>query len=136
MKLVSKFSALFSLLVVTCCSHGTGESPKLPQSAAFGWQLKSVTATPVESAPETVRQLGFSRSWRAEYAGPGTAHVDLYELKSEAAGLEMTQRWRAAANTVTFFNARYFAVITWGSADRAALTALVGTLEKSLPGTD
>jgi len=130
MKLVSKFGALLSLLVLTCCSHGANESPKLPENAPFGWQLKSVAETKPELAPETVRQLGFSRSWRAEYGGPGTAHVDLYRLKSEAAGLEMTQRWRPAANTVTFFNARYFTVIVWDRVDRAALTALVKELER------
>lgn len=136
MKLVSKFGGLLSLLVLMCCSSSTGKPPKLPESAAFGWQLKSLNRTEPASAPPTVRQLGFRESWRAEYVGPGTVHVDLYRLKSEAAGLEMMQRWRAEANSVTFFDRRYFVVVRWDKADRAALTALVGTLEKSLPASD
>ncbi len=136
MKLVSVCGALFSLLVLSACSHGAGEMPKLPDSVPPGWQLKSLAQTDPNAAPDTVRQLGFARSWRGEYTGPGIAHVDLYELKSSAAGLEMTQRWRAAANTVTLFNARYFAVVHWESGERAAITALVGRLEKSLPGSD
>ena len=119
-----------------CCSSGAGKPPKVPESAAFGWQLKSLNKTEPSSAPPTVQQLGFRESWRAEYRGPGTVHVDLYRLKAEAAGLEMMQRWRAEANSVAFFNRHYFVVVRWESADRAALTALVGALEKSLPASD
>ena len=70
------------------------------------------------------------RSWRAEYAGPGIAHVDVYGLKTEAAGLEMMQRWKPEPDTVALFTARYFLVVRWGKVERAALTALVGRLEK------
>jgi len=103
---------------------------------SFGWQLKSVTLTKPETAPEIVRSLGFTQSWRAEYGGPGLAHVDIYRLKSEAAGLEMTQRWRASAQTVTIFNARYFVVVAWEGASHAAATALVGRIETRLPRSD
>ena len=130
MKLVSGFGVIFSLLVLGGCSNRGSEAPKLPESATFGWQLKSVTETKPEAAPEVVRQIGFARSWRAEYDGPGQVHVDVYGMKTEATGLEMMQQWKAAADTVAFFNARYFVVISWDRVDRAALKALVGKLEK------
>lgn len=136
MKLVSKFCGLLSLLVLASCKYGAGEAPKLPANAPFGWQLKSMTATPPESAPEIVRQLGFRSSWRAEYGGPGAAHVDLYGLKSEAAGLEMTQRWIPRADTVTLFDRRYFIVIAWDRAQRPALTALITAIQKDLRSPD
>ncbi len=130
MKLVSACGVIYSLLVLAGCSNSAGEAPDLPPSATFGWQLKSVVECKPEAAPAVVRQLGFVRSWRAEYGGPGTAHVDVYALKTEAAGLEMMQRWKAAADTIAFFNARYFVVVSWKDVDRAALTALIGKLEK------
>jgi hypothetical protein len=136
MKLVSGFGVLLSLLVLAGCTNHEGESPKVPRSAPFGWQLKSVTATAKESVPEIVRQIGFRNSWRAEYVGPGVAHADLYRLNSEAAGLEMTQRWRPRANTVTLFERRYFIVVAWEQVDRAALTALITAIQKDLRSPD
>ncbi|MDQ6677747.1 MAG: hypothetical protein M3Z09_10680 [Acidobacteriota bacterium] len=132
-----KFVSIGTISILLCsCASAPSGPPDLPESASFGWQLKSMTQTKPEAAPETVRALGFMRSWRAEYGGPGVAHVDVYRLKSEAAGLEMTQRWRPSAQTVTIFNARYFVVVAWEGASRAAATALVGRIEKSLPGSD
>lgn len=136
MKLVSGFGAFLSLLVLTSCSSRADAPPKLPVSVSPGWQLKSIEESRPESAPETVKRLGFRKSWRAEYGGAGKAHVDIFALKTEAAGLEMAQQWRPRADSVTFFNPQYFVVIAWEKADRAALTALVSRIEKSLPASD
>ena len=109
---------------------------KLPESAGFGWKLKDIAETKADAAPDVVRTAGVNRSWRAEYSGPGVATVDVYALKSEAAGLAITQHWRPSAETVTIFNARYFVVIHWQTTNRAAATALVGQIERSLPRSD
>lgn len=123
--------ALLSVLVLVSCTSG-GERPKLPESTSFGWQLKGVTETPKSAAPSSIRELGFRKSWRAEYNGPGKALVDVYEVPSEALGLEMTQKWRPEADTVTFFGPRYFVVVRWEKAEREPVRALVGELERSL----
>ena len=137
MKLVSGWLVVSSLsILLVSCTGAPAGPPKLPQSASFGWKLIGITEAKPEAAPELLRQAGFRNSWRAEYEGPGTAHVDIYSLKSQAAGLDLTQHWRASAQTVTVFNANYFAVITWTGANRAAATALVGQIERSLPHSD
>ena len=114
-----------SILLWGCAGAPAGP-PKLPASATFGWKLKSVDESKASSV----------KSWRAEYTGPGLAHVDVYPVQSQAEGLDRTQRWRPAAQTVTIFNAHYFVVIAWEGADRAAATALVGQIERSLPRSD
>ncbi len=130
--LVSRRSAILSVLVLAACSNQESAPPRLPPSASFGWQLQSLHAGKPESAPPSVRAIGFGKVWRAEYGGPGTAHVDLYQTKSEASGLEMMQKWRAAADTVALFNNHYFVVISWEKAERPAITALLSSLEKAL----
>lgn len=122
-------------ILLFSCAGSPATPPKLPESASFGWRLKDIAETNPDAAPDSVRTLGFLKSWRAEYTGPGVANVDVYALKSEAAGLEMTQKWRASAQTVTVFNAKYFVVIHWQTADNASATALVGQIERSLPGS-
>ncbi len=121
MKIVSL--CCLSILLFSC-STGTAGPPKLPGSASFGWQLKGIR----ETVP--------GRQWRAEYGGPGTAEVDIYSVQSAAEALDRTQKWRPAAQTVTAFNDHYFLVIRWQGADRAAATALVGQIERSLPRSD
>jgi hypothetical protein len=128
-----RLCALLSVLALVACASRDA-APPLPDSASFGWQLKSTVETPKTAAPAPVRDLGFRKSWRAEYAGPGKALVDIYEVPSEANALEMIQKWRPAADTVTFFGAHYFVVVHWEGADREAVRALVGSLEKSLKG--
>ncbi len=127
------FSMCFLSILLVSCAGSPALPPKLPESASFGWKLKDIAETNPDAAPDSVRGLGFSKSWRAQYTGPGVANVDVYALKSEAAGLEMTQKWRASAQTVTVFNAKYFVVIHWQMADNASATALVGQIERSLP---
>jgi len=86
----------------------------------------------IDSAPELARKTG-ARGWvSGVYEGAGEAHVEVYDLKSEASGLELVQKWRPAANTVFFYTPRYFAVVKWESPDRAAVTSLVRALEKRL----
>lgn len=138
MKILSGFCLtilLFSCGALLNCAAPTGP-PKLPESAGFGWKLKDIAETKPDAAPDSIRSLGITKSWRAEYTGPGVANVDVYATKSEAAGLEMTQHWRPSAQTVTVFNAHYFVVVYWQAADRAAATALVGQIERSLPRSD
>lgn len=131
----NRIAVLSCLLLLIHCSAPLAP-PKLPDSASFGWKLAGITETKPDDAPELVRTAGFRKSWRAEYAGPGKANVDVYRTKSHAAGLDLTQRWKASAQTVTVFNDSYFVVISWQGADRAAATSLVGQIERNLPRSE
>ncbi len=115
-----KLFTLCCLLSLAGCSSAPSGPPKLPESASFGWKLKTTSETKA------------GQGWRAEYEGPGKAYVDIYRLNSPAEALDMQQRWRASAQTVTVFNGNYFVVIKWEGANRAAATALVGQIERSL----
>jgi len=90
----------------------------------MGWQLKSVEAMGKKAECKQI--------WRAEYTGGGIAHVEVCETTASAVGLQLQQSWRARANTVTFFNDKYFVTLNWDDGEKAALTALTTQLEKSL----
>lgn len=90
----------------------------------MGWQMKSIDAMGKKGDCDQI--------WRVEYAGAGIAHVDVCDTTSTAAGLELQQNWKARANTVTFFNNKYFVTVNWDEGERPAITALVTKLEKSL----
>jgi hypothetical protein len=96
----------------------------MPDNAPMGWQMKSIDAM---GGRGDCKQI-----WRVEYGGAGVAHVDVCATKSDATGLEMQQTWKARANTVTFFNNRYFVTVNWDAGEQPALTALVTKLETSL----
>ena len=57
-----------------------------------------------------------------------------YELTGPAAGLDIAQRWRPAADTVFFWKQHWFVVIRWQEADRRALQEFTSALEKRLNG--
>jgi hypothetical protein len=104
--------------------------PDFPPTVAGGWHLKSTQSLPAATAPEFQRKIGTRGWWKALYEGPGSATVDLYELTSSAGGLEMVQKWRAAADTVVWYTPHYFVVVRWHGADRPMVSALIRALEK------
>jgi hypothetical protein len=123
MKFAFLITVLSSLLTITACSRGV-TTPPMPENAPMGWQMKSID---VMGARGPCKQI-----WRVEYAGPGIVHVDVCATPSDATGLELTQTWKARANTVTFFNNRYFVTVNWDEGEKPALTALITKLETSL----
>jgi len=124
-----RWSCLSILLLLGACKQGAAP-PVFPASVADAWRLKSSQSFAAGSAPELVRKIGTRGWWRTVYEGPGTATVELYELTATPGGLEMVQRWRPAADTVVWYTPRYFVVVKWQSADRAAVGALVRSIEK------
>lgn len=98
--------------------------PPMPENAPMGWQMKSIDKM---GGRGDCKQI-----WRVEYAGGGIAHVDVCATNSDASGLALEQSWKARANTVTFFNSKYFVTVNWDEGDRASVTALVTKLEQSL----
>src|SRR2546423_10502906 len=109
MTVKSQMAACILFLIAGCERRGATVAPSLP--AAIGsWRLKSMEAAPPGDAPQLARATGIRAWWRAEYAGPSVAHVQVYKLASSGAGLDLVQKWRAAANTVTFYTDDYFIV--------------------------
>jgi hypothetical protein len=123
MKFAFLITVLSSLLANVSCWRAT-TPPPMPESAPMGWQMKSIDAM---GGRGPCKQI-----WRVEYGGPGIVHVDVCATPSDASGLELTQTWKAKANTVTFFNNRYFVTVNWDQGEKPALTALITKLEKSL----
>lgn len=121
-----------SLLFIGGCTKTGASVPPLPESAPGGWHRVALQEAPLAAAPELVRQTGLRQWWKAEYAGPGSVHLQVYALNSGASGLDLVQKWKPAANTVTFYTDRYFTAIDWDGADRVALRSLISAVQKSL----
>jgi hypothetical protein len=70
--------------------------------------------------------------WRGTYTGPGTAHVRIAAIGSQAVGLDRIQHFRANANTVAFYSDHYFTTVTWDTTGPEEARALIKTLEDTL----
>jgi hypothetical protein len=87
----------------------------------------------VSAPPAGLPQLGSPPvCWKADYAGEGDITVRVCGYRVSA--FEAEQRMPFAANEVKFHKGVYLVVVHWDRASRAAITALVGTIERSLPG--
>jgi hypothetical protein len=126
---MERLNCVSAVLMLSACTQNAAP-PVFPANVSGAWRLKSSQSFPAGSAPEMVRNIGTRAWWRAAYEGPGAATVELYELTSAAGGLEMVQRWRPAADAVVWYTPRYFVVVKWQSADRAAVGGLIQALEK------
>jgi len=114
-----------ALLETACNQPERNAADLLPENVDGVWQRQGLRdLTPPNDT--------IARAFEAEYGGPGQLTVDLYEAKSSGTAFEMTQHWRASADSVFFDKGRYFVVVRWKQADRAALTRFVGTLQKQL----
>lgn len=120
---------MVAALWLAACAQKT-QPPVFPPTVAREWQLKSSQNFPAASAPELIRKAGTRGWWRAAYEGPGSATVELYELTSDAGGLQMVQDWRPVADTVVWYTPRYFIVVKWLGSDRSAVSAFIHALEK------
>ena len=121
-----------SLLFIGGCTKTGASAPPLPETVSGGWHRIALQEAPLGTAPDLVRRTGLRKWWKAEYGGPVSVHLQIYALKTGAAGLDLVQKWRPAANTVTFYTDRYFTAIDWNGADRVALRSLVAAVQKSL----
>ncbi|MDQ6664771.1 MAG: hypothetical protein M3Z23_10295, partial [Acidobacteriota bacterium] len=102
-----------SLLFLDSCAKPAAEAPPLPDTISGGWHRASLQEAPLDSAPDMVRRAGLRKWWKARYDGPATVHLQIYELGSGPAGVDLVQKWRPAANTITFYTDRYFTVVDW-----------------------
>ncbi len=113
------------LLLAACGKPPRDAATLLPDPVAGTWHRTSLQSTP-PAKPALLREF------QAAYAGPGKLTVDLSEAKVSGTAFEMTQHFRATPDTVFFDKGKYFVVVKWEQADRAALTAFVRALQKNL----
>ena len=113
---------------------GTAALPPdvFPATAAAVWHRTALGDMAASEAPDPVPRNEIQRLVAASYQGPGKIDARVYALRSPAVGLELAQRWRPSADTVFFSAGRYFVVVKWQAAERAALQSFVRELEKRL----
>lgn len=120
-------------LALTGCGKVAEIPPNVfPEAAAGGWHRTEMRDLPASDSPDPVPRNEVDRLRVASYEGPGKLQARVYELSSPAMGLDLTQRWRPSADTVFFPSGRFFVVVKWQSADRAALQAFMRELETRL----
>ena len=73
--------------------------------------------------------------WKADYAGEGAVTVWVCGYRATASAFDAAQRMPSAASEVKFQKGVYLTVVQWQNVSQAGITALVGTLQRSLPGS-
>jgi len=107
-----------------------------PANAAGGWRRLSARELPVSEAPDPVPRNEVDSLAVASYDGPGKIEARVYALSSATVGPELSQRWRPSADTVFFNRGRFFVVVKWQAAQRAALESFIRQLEGRLGPPD
>ena len=123
---------MFALAAPACRRTPPAAEALLPAGMPGGWRRREVHEMPAESMPLDSARSSVRRVFQANYEGPASIQVDLFDLASSAAGLDLAQRWRPTPDTVFFYKENYFAVVKWQSFDRQHLTAFVRGLEQHL----
>lgn len=126
---MERWYLLAALFFFAACAQ-TPAAPAFPPTVAGVWKLEGVDRFDAGKAPEVVRKIGTRGWWSAAYEGAGSATVEMYALSRPAAGLEMVQQWQPVADTAVWYTPRYFVVVRWKNAERAAISALIRELEK------
>ncbi len=123
--------ALLALAVSACRKEGP-PFEAFPESVA-GWRRTEFRHAGASEAPDPVSRTSIQRLQLASYDGPGKLEARAYEVTSPAVALGLMQRWHPSADTVFFYRGRWFVVVKWQEADRAALQSFIRELEKRLP---
>jgi len=121
------------LFALVACGRPAARAFVFPQTVAM-WRLKEVRGVAPADAPEQARKLGVKNAQTAQYEASGLLDVEIYELTSDAAALEMEQTWKPGADTVAFHGASYFAVVRWKNASREEVGAFVRQMQKQMGG--
>ncbi|MBZ5619679.1 MAG: hypothetical protein LAQ69_13290 [Acidobacteriia bacterium] len=120
-------------LALSACREKAPPLDLFPESMANVWRRSTLVELPVSEAPDPVSRTSVRRLQTAVYEGPGKLEARAYELTSSAVGLDLAQRWRPSADTVFFYQGRFFVVVKWQEADRQALRDFLRELEKRIP---
>jgi hypothetical protein len=118
--------------LLTACGNPAAPPERLLPPAIGGWERQQIQQSEYAQGADPLAVSGVRRVLATAYGGPGTIHVRLYEMSSQAGGLDAIQRWRPAPDTVTFHHNQYFAAVRWEDVDRAKLTDFVRALESHI----
>src|SRR5579862_3438770 len=119
------------LALLTACGSGDAPKPDLPASVSPGWSLGGMqtSAAPAGLAASARPPV----CWKADYKGDGAATVWVCGYRSSGSALDAVQRMASAPDEVKFQKGQYLVAVQWSSASQAAITALVGAVQKRLP---
>jgi hypothetical protein len=126
---------LQTAVLVALALCGCARAPAIPDvfSETIGaWRRTAQREIPADQPPDTLPGARAAAIRAANYEGPGKLEVRVYAMSSAAVALDAVQRWKNRPDTVFFNSGPYFVVIEWTAADRRALQAFVGELEKRL----
>jgi hypothetical protein len=119
-----------SALALGACRKSVPPANLLPETVG-AWK-RTALGDGAATANSVIPPGSIRRTLQARYSGGGAVDVTLYELASSAAALDAVQRWRPKADTVFFYRDEFFVVVQYRDADRKALNAFVGALDKHL----
>jgi len=115
--------------LLAACGPGDAPKPELPASVSPGWTLQKMEAA---GPPAGLPQLGTPPvCWKADYTGNGDATVTACGYRTSA--FEAEQRMPSAPNQVKFHRGAYLILVHWDNVPQAAITALVGAIQRSVP---
>lgn len=72
--------------------------------------------------------------WKADYVNGGTATVWVCGYRVSGSAFDAWQRMNSAANEVKFQKGNYLVIVQWSNVSQADITALVGAIQRILPG--
>ncbi len=122
---------MLSLLGLECGRRAPVADVLLPRELG-GCKRSEMHELPSESVPAESGGVNLRRAFQATYKAPAAVQVKILELASPAAALDLAQRWRQEADSVSFYQGNYFAVVKWESFDRQKLAAFVRALQQHL----
>ncbi len=118
--------------MLAACGRKPAAMPDLFPEFVGGWHRTAASEPAPAAAPDGIDPKLVEKVRAASYEGPGKLEVRAYQLTSSAAALDLVQRWHATADTVFFYQDRFFIVLKWQTADRKALQEFVAALEGKL----
>lgn len=84
---------------------------ELPAELPGGYKLDSARALPAPEAPESARNLGLRSARVAQYSGPASLQVTVYEMTTGAGAFELVQKWKPEAGKLHFSQGPYFVLV-------------------------
>jgi hypothetical protein len=114
-----------------------GEKPRMPADLfpqrVGVWNLVEARDMDLSEAPDPVPRNSVELLRAGTYkAGDAEIQARVYLLSSADVGAALGGRWRPSADTVFFNHDKYFVVVKWQAAERAAVQEFVTGLQKRL----
>ncbi|MBS1854309.1 MAG: hypothetical protein JST11_03005 [Acidobacteria bacterium] len=127
-----RFAPALALAALFACARPTPVPDAFPPTLG-PWHRTALRDLPPAQPPDAIPARTIEAIRAASYEGPGKLDARLYALPTPAAALDAVQRWSPRPDTVFFYKDRFFVVVQWRDADRRALQAFLGDLQKRFP---